>query len=70
MVQYEYETESIEFNMWKGHAKQDFLEVINERGRLGWRFVCFVPGHMRPKGVKHHELIFEREVSRDYLEKQ
>jgi hypothetical protein len=62
MKQYKYETYILNFSIWTGRTDQDFLNIINEYGSRGWRFVSFAPGHVRPKGVKGIEIIFEKEV--------
>ena len=59
-MKYKYETVSISSSMWTGRSKDDFLLIINERGKDGWRFVTFAPPHVRPKGIKGIELIFEK----------
>lgn len=61
-MQYEYETISIDYNMWTGKSKYDYLEIINERGSNGWRFVCFSPTEARTKTNSGIELVFERVV--------
>jgi len=66
MKTYIYEAINISFNMWTGRSKDDYLEILNERGRKGWKFVGFLPGNLRPKGVKGTELIFEKETDMDF----
>lgn len=63
MRQYIYEAVQITFSIWTGRSKDDYLDIINERGIEGWRFVGFLPGNLRPKGkgVRGTELIFEKE---------
>ena len=61
-MKYIYEAVSINFSIWTGRSKDDYLELINERGMQGWRFVTFAPAGARPKGVKGIELIFEKQV--------
>ncbi len=65
MKKYIYEAESISFSNWTGKSKQDYLEIINERGSRGWRFVTFAPHSAIPKGVKGTELVFEKEIDDD-----
>lgn len=60
MIKYEYEVASITFNQWNGKADVDYLDLINDYGRRGWRFVEFTPAGFSPKGAKGAELIFER----------
>ena len=60
IMRYTYEAVSISYSIWTGRSKNDYLEIINERGREGWRFVGFSPSNARPKGVKGMELVFER----------
>lgn len=62
MKNYVYEAVAIGWSPWTGKSKGDYLEIINERGRDGWRFVGFVPTTFRVKGVKGTELVFEKEV--------
>ena len=62
MEKYEYKSVSIGFSVWTGRAKSDYLEVLNEYGAEGWRFVDFAPNFARPKGVKGIEMIFERKI--------
>jgi len=63
MKKYKYEAEPLAFSVWTGKAKHDYLAVLNERGEQGWRFVGFLPNHLKPSGVKHSELIFEKEIA-------
>ena len=60
-MQYIYETIQISYSIWTGKSKDDYLDIVNERGSLGWRFVGFTPLAARPKGVKGIELIFEKQ---------
>jgi len=62
MTKYIYEIETIAFSIWTGRSNNDYLEIINSRGELGWRFVGFAPSYSRPKGVKGLELVFEKEI--------
>lgn len=62
MMKYIYDTVSISFNIWTGRSKEDYLDIINEKGKDGWRFVGFTPPHAKPKGVKGTELIFEKSI--------
>ncbi|MBT8232270.1 MAG: DUF4177 domain-containing protein [Saprospiraceae bacterium] len=62
MKKYEYEVVSIKYSIWTGRAKEDYLQVINEYGQNGWRFVGFAPINMKPKGTKGIELVFEKEL--------
>ncbi len=62
MKKYEYKVYSITYSIWTGTAREDYLEIINNLGAKGWRFIDFSPPHLRPKGVKGTDLIFEREV--------
>lgn len=62
MKKYRYEAISISFSAWTGRSKDDYLEIINERGKEGWRFVGFTPHSAKPRGVKGTELIFEQEI--------
>ena len=62
MKQYKYETYILNFSIWTGRADQDFLEIINEYGSRGWRFITFAPSYAKPKGLKGIEIIFEKEI--------
>ncbi len=62
MKKYIYETETISFNAFMGRIKTDYLEIINERGAEGYKFICFVPREFKVKGVKGLELFFEKEI--------
>lgn len=68
MKQFEYEAVQLKYSIWTGKAKFDYLEIINERGRAGWRFVGFAPTFARSKGVKYPEMIFERELDGSYTD--
>ena len=62
MDKYEYKAIPVGFNIWKGKLKEDYLEIINEQGSKGWRFIDFAPSIALPKGKKGIELIFERKL--------
>ena len=62
MKRYEYKIVTIEISAWTSRAKHDYLEVLNENGKEGWRFIEFSRSQLRPKGVKGVELLFEREI--------
>ena len=59
-MKYKYETIRINYSIWTGKSSDDYLEIINDRGAQGWRFVCFTPLEARPKGVDGIELVFEK----------
>ena len=64
MDRYEYEIASLEFSMWTGKAKDDYLKILNDYGADGWRFVQFAPAFAKPKGAKKGlEMIFERKIT-------
>lgn len=42
-MKYTYEAINISFNIWTGRSDDDYLEIINKRGKAGWRFVGFLP---------------------------
>ncbi len=63
MTTYEYEAVNIDYSIWSGRAKSDHLEIINEYGSRGWRFVCFVPARCVPRGSKGIELVFEKTIT-------
>ena len=62
MKKFEYKVVNIGFSIWTGKADQDYLQILNEMGEDGWRFVNFAPAHAKPKGVKGIDLIFERVI--------
>lgn len=62
MKKYEYKVISVKWSMWTGKAKQDYLQIINEYGQQGWRFVQVVHGVAQSKSSKGIELVLEREV--------
>lgn len=64
-MKYIYDAISISYSIWTGRSKEDYLEIINEKGRDGWRFVSFAPAIVRPKGVKGVELLFEKAIPDD-----
>lgn len=59
-MRYIYESISLKYSSMRGRAKEDYLDIINEKGSQGWRFVCFSPLQAKPKGVKGIELVFEK----------
>jgi len=61
-MNYIYEAISLPKSIWTGKAKTDYLEILNERGSKGWRFVGFSPTGSNPQGAKAIELIFEKQV--------
>jgi len=48
MEKFEYMAVKIEFNIWKGKVKEDYLEILNEYGAKGWRFVQIAPQTFKP----------------------
>lgn len=62
MEKFEYKVVSIEFSTWTGRAKEDYLNVLNDMGIKGWRFVQFTPTSYKPKGAKGIEMVFERKI--------
>ena len=62
MIKYEYKVYSIDYSIWTGKADEDYLEIINNYGLEGWRFIDFSPQHLMPKGEKGTDLIFERPI--------
>ncbi len=60
MEKYEYKAVTVGWNMWTGKAKADYLNIINEYGEQGWRFIQIVPHNYLPKGKRGIELIFEK----------
>lgn len=64
METYEYKVVKLKFNIWRNKAESDYLEVLNEMGAQGWRFIDFAPKHVVPKETKNDiEMIFERRVN-------
>jgi len=61
-MRYIYETVAIPYSIWTGRSTADYLDIINDRGNEGWRFVTFSPMSAKPKGVKGIELIFEKQI--------
>ena len=64
-MKYIYDTVSISYSIWTGRSKVDYLDIINEKGHDGWKFISFTPNYARPKGAKGIELIFEKQVSNE-----
>ena len=64
-MKYVYDTVSLTFSIWSGRANSDYLDIINQKGEQGWKFVCFAPTYARPKGVKGVELLFEKAIPTD-----
>lgn len=50
-MKYIYDSVSISYSIWTGRSKEDYLDIVNERGQDGWKFVCFTPNYAKPKGV-------------------
>lgn len=61
-MQYIYETVNLGYNQWTQKTKLDYFDIINEKGREGWRFVCFSPKEINSKEVKGIELVFEKQI--------
>ena len=61
-MKYIYKTVAIPFNMWTGKSSVDYLEVMNEEGDHGWKFVTFATHSARKKGIKGTEMIFEKQI--------
>lgn len=60
MNRYEYQGVEIRVNSWSKKPKEDVLDVMNEYGELGWRFVGFEPSIKKSESQKVVKLIFER----------
>ena len=60
MDRFEYKVVSIDRSVWTGKTKFDYLEILNEYGIDGWRFVCFAPASVTKKGASAIELVFEK----------
>lgn len=65
MKHYIYKAVSFKYNMWTGRSKQDYLKILNDRRKDGWKFIGFLPIQLRLTDVKGSELIFEKEVELD-----
>jgi len=64
MEKYEYKVVSIKSDTWSGYAKDDYLQILNEFGKSGWRFREFVPAYAKPKDApKGFEILLEREIN-------
>jgi len=59
MEKYEYKVVSVKVN-WAGRMKVDYLDILNEYGNDGWRFVNFTPSTIKPTVTSELEIIFER----------
>ena len=64
-MKYIYDAVSISYSIWTGRSKDDYLDIINEKGRDGWRFITFTPINAKPKGVRGIELVFEKAIPDD-----
>lgn len=64
-MKYIYDTVNLRYSIWTGRTKEDYLDIINDKGQDGWKFICFTPNYARPKGVKGIELIFEKQISKE-----
>ena len=64
MEKYEYKAVTVQFDTWKGRPKDDYLQIINDLGMEGWRFLEFVPQTLKPSGTKKGmDLLFERKIA-------
>ena len=58
-MKYKYQAIRIPYNSWSGKAEADYLDIINEKGAKGWRFVGFEPLIAKAeKGIRGTELEF------------
>ena len=63
MKKFEYKVIVLKVDrVWTGKVDGDYLQLLNEYGVDGWKFVAFVPGHLYPKAAKGQEILFEREI--------
>ena len=63
MKKYEYKVILMKIDkVWTGKPTVDYLNILNDMGREGWRFKEFVSASLRPKGVRDQEILFEREI--------
>jgi len=64
MKKYEYKVVAVKWSPWTGKAKADYLDIINDYGAEGWRFIDFAPTRAHSKKVSGTsiELIFEKEI--------
>ena len=64
MEKFEYKVVSLGYDVWKGKAKHDYYQILNEYGADGWRFVQFTPSQAKPyKAESGMEMIFERKIT-------
>lgn len=65
MEKYEYKVVKLKFSIWKQKAEADYLEVLNDYGQEGWRFVDFAPKQAVPDNANGNkiEMIFERRIT-------
>ena len=61
-VKYEYKVVAMRISQWHGRAKSDYIDILNEYGREGWKFVQFTPTNAKPLKAKGVEMIFERKI--------
>ena len=63
MKKFEYKVVVLKVDrVWTGKVDGDYLQILNECGAEGWRFVEIVPAYLYPKGSKGLEILFEREI--------
>jgi len=62
LKRYEYQIVEIKVNNWSKKPKEDLLEVMNEYGDIGWKFICFEPSIKKSESQKIIKLVFEREI--------
>lgn len=58
---YIYEVVNLKFSIWTGKAERDYLDILNDYGMRGWKFVTFAPKLANPKGSKGIEMVFVKE---------
>jgi len=63
MDKFEYKVVKLKYSQWTGKVETDYLEILNEYGEQGWRFIDFAPIHLANKESKgNYEMIFERKI--------
>jgi len=67
METFEYMAVNINLSKWSGKPNEDYLDILNEYGSKGWKFIQIAPQHFRPKKGWYMEMIFERKISKDSI---
>ena len=60
---YTYEYERIQTNGFFDYTTQEYQDIIDQRGRDGWRYAGFIPILQAGHGfIIEMDLIFEKEI--------